>query len=126
MAIVDPEAAAAAAVKSPSAHDGLSRRAIYLHGSLAIPLAIYGYPLAIWLPPYYGASLGSLALVGTLLMLARFTDVFTDPLMGEISDRGRTRFGRRKPYMVLGAPCLMVSAWFLFVPPDGAGVLYLL
>lgn len=113
-------------VPRTSAHDGLSRRAIYLHGSLAIPLAIYGYPLAIWLPPHYGASLGSLALVGTLLMLARFTDVFTDPLMGEISDRGRTRFGRRKPYMVLGAPCLMVSAWFLFVPPEGAGVLYLL
>lgn len=126
MAIVDPEVAAAAAAKPVSAHDGLSRRAIYLHGSLAIPLAIYGYPLAIWLPAHYGASLGSLALVGTILMLARFTDVFTDPLMGEISDRGRTRFGRRKPYMVLGAPCLMIAAWFLFVPPDGAGVLYLL
>ena len=126
MTTADSGAALAAATTSPSAHEGLSRRAIYLHGSLAIPLAIYGYPLAIWLPPHYGASLGSLALVGTLLMLARFTDVFTDPLMGEISDRGRTRFGRRKPYMVLGAPCLMVSAWFLFVPPDGAGVLYLL
>lgn len=59
-------------------------------------------------------------------MLARFTDVFTDPLMGEISDRGRTRIGRRKPYILLGAPCLMVSAWSLFVPPDGAGMLYLL
>ncbi len=126
MAIVDPNARGAALAAPASAHDGLSRRAIYIHGSLAIPLAIYGYPLAIWLPPHYGASLGSLALVGTLLMLARFTDVFTDPLMGEISDRGRTRLGRRKPYMLLGAPCLMISSWFLFVPPDGAGMLYLL
>ncbi len=126
MTTAETGAETAAASTSGSAHEGLSRRAIYLHGSLAIPLAFYGYPLAVWLPPHYGASLGSLALVGTLLMLARFTDVFTDPLMGEISDRGRTRFGRRKPYMVLGAPCLMVSAWFLFVPPQDVGVLYLL
>ncbi len=124
--MVNAGAAEPPAPHPSSAHEGLGKRAIYLHGSLAIPLAIYGYPLAIWLPPYYGASLGSLALVGTLMMLARFTDVFTDPLMGEISDRGRTRFGRRKPYMVLGAPCLMISAWYLFVPPDGVGVIYLL
>ena len=126
MTTADPGAKAAAATQPESAQQGLTRRAIYLHGSLAIPLAIYGYPLAIWLPAHYGAGLGSLALVGTLLMLARFTDVFTDPLMGEISDRGRTRFGRRKPYILLGAPCLMVSAWFLFVPPDNVGVYYLL
>lgn len=125
MTTADP-GAGAAATQPASAKDGLTRRAIYLHGSLAIPLAIYGYPLAIWLPAHYGASLGSLALVGTLLMLARFTDVFTDPLMGEISDRGRTRFGRRKPYILLGTPCLMVSSWFLFVPPDNVGVYYLL
>ena len=126
MATADDAAETVAVATPASAHDGLTRRAIYLHGSLAIPLAIYGYPLAIWLPAHYGASLGSLALVGTLLMLARFTDVFTDPLMGEISDRGRTRFGRRKPYMVLGAPCLMLTAWFLFVPPENVSVLYLL
>ena len=126
MATAD-EAAQTVAVATPaSAHDGLTRRAIYLHGSLAIPLSFYGYPLAVWLPAHYGASLGSLALVGTLLMVARFTDVFTDPLMGEISDRGRTRFGRRKPYMVLGAPCLMLTAWFLFVPPENVSVFYLL
>lgn len=126
MTTADPGAETATATQPASASEGLTRRAIYLHGSLAIPLAIYGYPLAIWLPAHYGASLGSLALVGTLLMLARFTDVFTDPLMGEISDRGRTRFGRRKPYILLGAPCLMVSAWFLFIPPDNVSVFYLL
>lgn len=105
----------------------LKQSIIFLHGSLALPLAVYGYPLAIWLPAHYAGHLGlSLSVIGLIIMLARFTDVFTDPLMGEISDRGRTRFGRRKPYIILGAPCLMVSTWFLFVPPEGAGLVYFL
>ncbi|MGB0921770.1 MAG: MFS transporter [Alphaproteobacteria bacterium] len=105
----------------------LTRRAIFMHGSLAIPLAIYGYPLAIWLPAHYAGQLGiSLSVIGTIIMLSRLTDVFTDPLMGEISDKGRTRFGRRKPYILLGAPALMISTYFLFAPSEGAGVVYLL
>lgn len=105
----------------------LTRSAIFLHGSLAIPLAIYGYPLAIWLPAHYAGEIGiSLSVIGTIIMLSRLTDVFTDPLMGQISDKGRTRFGRRKPYILLGAPALMISTWFLFVPPEGVGVGYLL
>jgi glycoside/pentoside/hexuronide:cation symporter, GPH family len=105
----------------------VKRSTIFLHGSLALPLAIYSYPLAIWLPAHYAGHLGiSLSVIGLIIMIARFTDVFTDPLMGEISDRGRTRFGRRKPYIALGAPALMVSTWFLFVPPEGAGLVYFL
>jgi len=111
-------------------HNGVPevrRSTIFLHKSLALPLAVYGYPLAIWLPAHYAGHLGiSLSMIGLIIMVARFTDVFTDPLMGEISDRGRTRFGRRKPYIALGAPALMISTWFLFVPPEGAGLVYFL
>ncbi|WP_291845124.1 MFS transporter [Maricaulis sp.] len=123
---------AAPAAPSPHAPAGgpetaIKRSTIFLHGSLALPLAVYGYPLAIWLPAHYAGQLGiSLQAIGLIIMIARFTDVFTDPLMGEISDRGRTRFGRRKPYIALGAPALMVSAWFLFVPPADAGIVYFL
>ena len=66
----------------------LARTTIYAHGILGLPLAIIGYPLAIWIPAHYAGSLGiGLATVGTILMLARLTDVLTDPIMGEISDR---------------------------------------
>ena len=66
----------------------LSLKTIYAHGTLGMPLAVIGYPLAIWIPAHYSGGLGiSLAAVGTILMLARLTDVVTDPLMGEISDR---------------------------------------
>ncbi len=59
-------------------------------------------------------------------MLARLTDVITDPLIGELSDRSRSRFGRRKPFIAVGTPLMMLGAWFLFVPPDGVGATYLL
>ena len=70
--------------------DVLARRTIYAHGSLGLPLAVIGYPLSIWIPAHYSGGLGiSLAAVGTILMLARLTDVITDPIMGELSDRYR-------------------------------------
>jgi len=43
------------------------------------------------------------ALVGLVGALPRLTDAFTDPLMGFISDGTRTRWGRRRPYILAGA-----------------------
>ncbi|MCF8260191.1 MAG: MFS transporter [Melioribacteraceae bacterium] len=43
------------------------------------------------------------ALVGTLQAIPRFTDALTDPIMGFISDKTRSRFGRRRPYIFIGA-----------------------
>lgn len=43
------------------------------------------------------------ALVGLLGALPRLTDALTDPLMGYISDNTRSRWGRRRPYIFLGA-----------------------
>ncbi|MAV37431.1 MAG: MFS transporter [Planctomycetaceae bacterium] len=105
----------------------LSRTTIYAHGTIGLPLAVIGYPLAIWIPAHYSGGLGiGLATVGTILMLARLTDVVTDPLMGEISDRWRTRFGRRKPWLLIGTPLMMVGVFNLFMPPEGIGLIYFL
>ena len=43
------------------------------------------------------------ALVGLLGALPRLTDAITDPLMGFISDRTRSKWGRRRPYIFIGA-----------------------
>lgn len=105
----------------------LSKSTLYAHGSIGIPLAVIGYPLAIWIPAHYAGGLGmSLAMVGTILMLARFTDVLTDPIMGEISDRWRTRFGRRKPWLLVGMPIMMLGVYKLFIPPADVGIWYFL
>jgi Na+/melibiose symporter-like transporter len=107
--------------------EALTRRTIYAHGSLGLPLAVIGYPLAIWVPAHYSGGLGiSLAAVGTILMLARLTDVITDPIMGEISDRWRTPFGRRKPWVVVGAMLMMIGVYHLFMPEPGVGMVYFL
>lgn len=42
-------------------------------------------------------------LVGALGALPRFVDALTDPLMGYISDNTRSRWGRRRPYVFVGA-----------------------
>jgi len=98
----------------------ISRKVIYAHGSLGLPLAVIGYPLAIWIPAHYAGGLGiDLAAVGLILMLARLTDVVTDPVMGELSDRWRTRIGRRRPWLLLGMPVMMLGVYRLFIPPEG-------
>ena len=51
------------------------------------------------------------ALVGWLGMLPRLTDAFTDPVMGYISDHTRTRWGRRRPFIFIGA----IATAILFV-----------
>lgn len=105
----------------------LKRSTILLHGSVGMPLAIIGYPLAVYLPPFYAQEMGlNMALMALVLVFARLTDVVTDPLMGMISDRWQTRFGRRKPWLVLGTPVMLVSTVMIFMPPDGAGLWHLL
>jgi hypothetical protein len=75
----------------------------------AIPISAMGLPLVVYLPPFY-AELGlGTAVVGSLFMFARFWDVFTDPVLGILSDRFETRWGRRRHWIVLSVPIMMVS-----------------
>jgi GPH family glycoside/pentoside/hexuronide:cation symporter len=56
------------------------------------------------------------AMVGLLASLPRLTDALTDPLMGYISDRTRSRWGRRRPYIFAGAilsGLLFIALWQL-------------
>ena len=105
----------------------LARKTIYAHGTVGMPMAVYGYPLAIWIPAHYSGGLGlDLATVGIILMLARLTDVITDPLIGEISDRWRTPVGRRKPWLLIGTPVMLLGVYMLFAPSGDVDVVYFL
>jgi GPH family glycoside/pentoside/hexuronide:cation symporter len=42
------------------------------------------------------------ATAGALLFIAKLWDIFSNPLMGWITDRTETRWGRRRPYLLLG------------------------
>jgi len=105
----------------------LTRWQLVAYGQLVVPLAVIGLPVAVYIPPFYSSTLGlDLAAVGLILMLARISDVITDPLIGRLSDRTRTRFGRRRPWVLAGVPVMMASALMLFVPPGEVSNLYLL
>jgi len=103
----------------------LGRGRILLYGLPAMPLAVMGVPMYIFLPGFYGETLG-LAAVGTALLVARLWDVVTDPLIGSLGDRLHTRWGRRRPLIAAGMPLLLISAWALFRPPEAVGIGYLL
>ncbi len=59
------------------------------------------------------------ALVGLLGALPRLTDALTDPLMGYISDNTRSRWGRRRPYIFVGAILAGVIFMLLWQLPPG-------
>ena len=59
------------------------------------------------------------ALVGLLGSLPRLTDALTDPVMGHVSDRTRSRWGRRRPYLLLGAVAVGLVYMALWQFPDG-------
>ncbi len=59
------------------------------------------------------------ALVGLLGALPRLTDAITDPLMGYISDNTRSRWGRRRPYIFVGAIASGIIFALLWQLPEG-------
>lgn len=61
--------------------------------------------------PIFNLALGlNPVLIGAVLAIARLWDALSDPLVGNISDNVRTRWGRRRPFMIAGA--LLTGASF--------------
>jgi Na+/melibiose symporter-like transporter len=84
-------------------------------------------PLYVLLPALYAEQQAvGLAVTGLVLLVARLWDLVTDPIVGVLSDRIPTRLGRRRPYILLGCPIAVLSAWALFTPGADSGWLYLL
>jgi Na+/melibiose symporter-like transporter len=93
----------------------------------SFPLAAVGMPLVVHLPQFYaskeiGLSLGAAAAV---FGFCRIVDVFLDPTMGYFSDQWRTRWGRRRPMIAIGAPILALGLWMVFVPGGHVSATYL-
>ena len=58
----------------------------------------------------------ALSVIGSIFIIIRLFDAFTDPIMGYISDNFPLRFGKRKPWVLIGGTVFIFSTWMLFVP----------
>lgn len=69
---------------------------------------------------FYNNVLGLPAkLCGTAVMIALIFDAVSDPLIGAVSDRWRSRWGRRHPFLFASALPLGASFVAVYSPPDG-------
>ena len=98
-----------------------------LYGLPGLPLAAVTLPVYVHVPTFYAVDMGlGFAAVGAVLLAARIWDTVSDPLIGYLSDRTESRFGRRKPWILAGALLTALAGYFLFSPPAGAGGAFLL
>ena len=76
-------------------------------------------PIAIHMNLFYSDTiLVPLGFIALAIAAARALDAITDPLMGWISDHTNSRWGRRIPWMFIGAPLCAISFVALFSPPE--------
>jgi GPH family glycoside/pentoside/hexuronide:cation symporter len=75
--------------------------------------------LGFWSLNYLTDTAGlAAALAGFAVMIGKIWDAVTDPVMGYLSDRTRSRWGRRRPYLLFGALPTFLAMWLFFTCPE--------
>ncbi len=96
----------------------LSTKVFYLFGDIGISTCLS--TVAFFLLFFYAdVARVDPALVGTALLVGKLWDAVSDPMAGWLSDRTRSRFGRRKVYLYFGAIPLGISFALLWNYPPG-------
>lgn len=93
------------------------RLAVYASPAMATYLAWMplGFVIAKFYAKYTSLDLGT---IGVIILVSRLFDAFTDPLIAYLSDRIDTRWGRRKPWIVLSAPVFATGFAMISMPPQ--------
>ncbi|MEM7020144.1 MAG: MFS transporter, partial [Pseudomonadota bacterium] len=87
-------------------------------GSGAVGESVYLGLFNTFITIYYNQALGlSNTLIGTAIMLAMIGDALTDPMVGMVSDRWKSRHGRRHPFLFVAPIPLAVMIYCIFNPP---------
>jgi len=92
------------------------KRIAYGFGALSDNFIMNGFGTLV--TPIYNIGLKmDPLLVGWAVAIPRLIDAFIDPLMGNISDNTRSRWGRRRPYLVAGATLCALLLPLIWMPP---------
>jgi GPH family glycoside/pentoside/hexuronide:cation symporter len=87
----------------------------------AFALAVVGIPVYVYIPKFYTDVVGvHITVLGVLILAVRLFDAVTDPAIGFLSDKTRTRFGRRRPYIAAASILLAFAIYALFNPPEAS------
>jgi GPH family glycoside/pentoside/hexuronide:cation symporter len=104
----------------------LTTKTLFFYGLADVPIMLALIPMSIYLNRFYTGDMGlAISTVANIMLFARLFDVITDPLIGYLSDNTKSRFGRRKVWMLASLPLLMIGIFKIFIPPEGVGALYL-
>src|SRR5579871_6900407 len=96
----------------------LAMSAKLLYGIGEIPITVLMILSGLFILFFYNSVMGLPAtLVGVGVFASLALDAITDPLIGHISDRTRSRLGRRHVYMLPGALGMGPCFYLLFSPP---------
>ena len=104
----------------------VARKAVPLNKKIAYAapayaLAVVGIPIYVYIPKFYTDIVGiNVMIMGYILLSVRIFDAVTDPAIGFISDRTKTTFGRRRPFIAGGSFFVSLSMYFLFNPPEAS------
>lgn len=90
-----------------------------IHGFGAVAFGVKDSGFSFFLLLFYNQVLGMDAgLVSLALLIALLVDAVVDPILGNLSDRTYTRWGRRLPWLY-AAPIPLAFAWVLMWSPPG-------
>jgi len=92
-----------------------------LYGTAGLADTFLTFGITTLVMPIYNIGLGvDAVMLGWALAIPRILDAVTDPLMGNISDNTRSRFGRRRQYVFTGAVLCALLFPFIWTPPAGS------
>jgi GPH family glycoside/pentoside/hexuronide:cation symporter len=97
----------------------LSKKTKFFYGIGDLGNAVVNSAVQFFLMKFYtDGALVAPALAGNALLIGKFWDAINDPLFGWLTDRTKSRFGKRRVFMIFGAIPLAISIALLwYVPP---------
>jgi glycoside/pentoside/hexuronide:cation symporter, GPH family len=102
----------------PSA-ERLSMREKFSYGFGDFASCLYWATISNYLLIFYTDIFGLTALAaGTMLSISRFSDAFFDPVIGMLSDRTRSRWGKFRPFLLWGCVPMAIAGFLTFTVPD--------